>query len=169
MILSNGFGSLLFNKTFTMETRERLMENMKLNKKNNPFVEIRLLVVFGVFAVGVLIGIGITYNLYKPDLSTEAYVQAMSLQSALEKIDKNEIAKGHYLVKANLAGYILTMDSLVNDEKDVNLKRQMESILCRIARHRDRFPQNYLMSEKRSSEVNGGDQIIADTLKKYKK
>ncbi len=142
---------------------------MKPNIKITLFVIIYLLGISGAFLGGAYWNSIVNFKLNRQDFLSTVYVQATSSQLALEKIDSNEIAKGHYIIMAGLAVNIVTLDDMINDEEDKVMQARIESLLQRIAKNRDKFPKYYNISDDQRPETQESISIINKILQKYKK
>ena len=141
---------------------------MKSNAKILLAVASSLLGIVGGFVGGAYWSTSYAFNQEKQNFLSEVYVQAKSAQVALEKIDKNEIEKGHYIIMSGLAVNIVTLDNMINDAEDEVMKTRIENLLQRIARNRDEFPKYYKASDNQSPETKESISIVNETLRKYK-
>jgi hypothetical protein len=142
---------------------------MKPNAKRVLVFAISLLMVAGSFVGGAYWHAGYSFEMEKINFISDMYVQARSAELALEKLDKNEIAKGHHIIMSGLSVNILYLDDLINDEEDEEMKTRIRDLLQRIAENRDKFPEYYKVSDDQSEEMRDSISIVNETLLKYKK
>jgi len=140
-------------------------------KTNSKTLRITALVIFGAicaFAGGTFFGVKLAYKIYKPSFSAEIYVKTRLAQVALEKIDKNNIQDGHNLILLQVNNGILTLDSLLEDEDDKEMKRKIERLLGHIGMHRTQYPKYYDVNETFLPKTSEKMPQINEILDKYK-
>lgn len=143
--------------------------HMKSKAKNIWLISIVILGLTGAFIGGTFFGIKFAYNLYHPSLSAEYYVKARWMQIALEKLDSNEIKKGHNLIALQVNSDIRTLDLLITEETDEEMRNKIKKLLHSIALHREKFPKYYDIDESFLPETSKNMPIINEILEKYKK
>lgn len=142
---------------------------MKSKAKKIWLISVIMLGLIGAFVGGTFFGIKFAYNLYHPSLSTEYYVKTRMSQIALEKLDSNEIKKGHNLIALEVNSGVRTLDHLIADEADEEMKNKIKNLLHSIALHREKFPKYYDIDESFLPETSKNMPRITEILQKYKK
>ncbi|MCB2181752.1 MAG: hypothetical protein KQH63_06995 [Desulfobulbaceae bacterium] len=110
-------------------------------------------------------GVDIAWKLYTPTFGMDSYNQALSVQIALEQLDKNNVIEAHNKLSMLLNANIITLDDLVRHE-DKN-SDMFVNILKRIVKHRQKYPENYSIAQIKNSDEKKIYSAIDNVLEKY--
>jgi len=138
------------------------------SKKRNILVGLLLVVSISLsFYFGFKYGVKYAWGLYTPTLGMESYGQALTMEIALEHIDKSNIKEAHENLCMYLNGNIITLDELVK-HKDKN-SDMFTRMLKRISDHRQSYPDKYLIQNIKDPDEKEIYAVINNILEKYKK
>jgi hypothetical protein len=142
---------------------------MQINFKTISLIALIILAMLGSFAGGIWFSSNITAKLFNPSYTKEVYARAITKQLALEQLDKNNIEKGHYLIKTGLMGDIITLDNIYESDKNEEMRNKIKGLLHRIALNREKFPHYYSGIKNENSKLENAYSIVDEILKKYLK
>ena len=99
---------------------------MQSRTKNILLILLIAIGLAGSFVGGSFFGMNFAYKLYKPFFTGDKYLQTRLAQLALQKIDTNEIKKGHNLLVLQVNNGILSLDKSIEQEEDEEMRKKRE-------------------------------------------